>query len=78
MINVSLQQLEKTSGHGSTTYTGELSELRMPGFPENFKVPGLGNGQRFSPVANEIVDGTIMMVEYRQICGMLRVKIFND
>lgn len=66
---------------GGFRHCVEASTLGLePGqWPETLPAHrSLGNGQPLRRIAVETRDDEILSVDYRQVCGVIRVRVFND
>lgn len=65
--------------HGNFKFSAEASDLQLPvgRFPLSIDTD-LGNGQPFQLFAQEIQDGDLMYVKYKQRMGCVILTIFND
>lgn len=59
-------------------FIAEASSLRWNDFPLTLKADGGGNGMPLQLDSLERRDGDLLWADYRQICGSLSLRVFND
>lgn len=67
------------TSHEGHKFSADASTLGFPvgQWPESIGTD-MGNGQPFVRSHNEIADGDLLWVTYRQSLGILSLQIFND
>lgn len=76
-MNIDRKDLLETDVHKFCTEASDLG-WRPGEWPEQFNVPGLGNGLPFLYHYRKVKDGDLQLVSYRQANGCVDITIFND
>ena len=75
MINIDRSKFTESRVHRLVT---EISDLQLEGFPEEFMIPGCGNGHPFVARRVNRQDGDLLSVDYAQRFGCMTAVILND